>query len=84
MEDVDLHYAKEHLEELISRARRGEDVRINDANGAAVKLTPLEGARETSGTRRLGHLQGKIPPPTDDVFAPMNEEELMDWYGDDA
>lgn len=29
MEDVDLRHAKEHLEELIERAARGEDVRIS-------------------------------------------------------
>lgn len=30
MEDVDLRQAKEHLEELFERARRGEDVAISD------------------------------------------------------
>lgn len=34
MDDVTLAYAKEHLEELIERARRGEDVRITDGKGA--------------------------------------------------
>ena len=40
MEDVDVRHAKEHLEELIERARRGEDVRIADPKGGSVRLTP--------------------------------------------
>ena len=38
IEDVSLTHAKEHLEELIERARRGEDVRIVDANHGDVRL----------------------------------------------
>ena len=34
--------------------------------------------------RRLGLLEGKIPPPPDDFFDPMDEDELKLWYGDDA
>ncbi len=78
MEDVDLRHAKEHLEELIERARRGEDVRISDAKGGAVKLTPVSSAPGLTAPRVLdtmppfvplkaprvpGRLAGKIPPP---------------------
>ena len=41
MEDVDLRHAKEHLEELIERARRGEDVRIADAGRGTVRLVTV-------------------------------------------
>jgi antitoxin (DNA-binding transcriptional repressor) of toxin-antitoxin stability system len=98
MEDVDLRHAKEHLEELIERARRGEDVRISDAKGGAVRLTPVLGAgpdltapRITDTmppfvpqkeARMLGHLDGKVPLPPDGFFDSMSEEELKDWYGD--
>jgi hypothetical protein len=34
--------------------------------------------------RRLGALEGKIPLPPDDFFAPMSESELKDWCGDDV
>ncbi len=84
MEDVDLRHAKEHLEELIARARRGEDVRISDPEGGAVKLTPVEVAAPVARKpRRLGLLEGIIPPPSDDFFDPLSEEELKLWYGDD-
>jgi prevent-host-death family protein len=99
MEDVDLRHAKEHLEELIERARRGEDVRISDANGGAVKLTPIGSAPDLTAARvldtmppfvplkeprKLGHLKGVIPPPPDDFFDPLTDEELKDWYGEVA
>lgn len=41
MEDVDLRYAKEHLEELIERAARGEDVRISGSRLGPVRLQPV-------------------------------------------
>jgi hypothetical protein len=41
MEDVTLAHAKEHLEELIERAARVEEVRISDPKVGTVKLTPV-------------------------------------------
>ena len=35
-----------------------------------------------TGKRQLGRLRGKIPPPPDDFFDPLSEEELKLWYGD--
>jgi antitoxin (DNA-binding transcriptional repressor) of toxin-antitoxin stability system len=100
MEDVDLRHAKEHLEELMERAKRGEDVRINDPKIGTVKLTIVESPAPAAGSqrvidtmepfvplkqkRKLGQLQGKIQPVPDEFFDPMTDEELKDWYGDDA
>ena len=84
MEDVDLRHAKEHLEELIARARRGEDVRISDPEGGAVKLTPVEVVAPVARKpRRLGLLEGKMKVP-ERLMEPMTDEELKDWYGEDA
>jgi hypothetical protein len=97
MEDVDLRQAKEHLEELFERARRGENVAISDPKLGRVWLTrnkPLDptAPRITDQMepfvplkqpRRLGELAGKIPPPPDSFFDPLSEEELKDWYGED-
>jgi antitoxin (DNA-binding transcriptional repressor) of toxin-antitoxin stability system len=99
MEEVDLRHAKEHLEELIERARRGEDVRISDPKAGTVRLLPVQGAgpdltapRVTDTMppfvplkepRVLGHLKGKMQVPAR-LMEPMSEEELRDWYGDDA
>ena len=81
MEDVDLHHAREHLEELVARARRGEDVRISDPKVGTVKLTPVDCEGDTAQLpkRQLGFLEGIIPPPPDDFFDPMSESELKDW-----
>ena len=98
MEDVTLAEAKERLEELIARAQRGEDVRIVDPKVGKVRLTvvrevDLLAPRVTdtmppfvplAHDRVLGHLEGTIPPPPDGFFDPLTEEELKDWYGDDA
>ena len=85
MENVTLAHAKEHLEELVARAARGEDVRIVDPNIGTVRLTPIDDMQHAAPKRRrLGLLDGKIPPPPDDFFDPLNQEELKDWYGDDA
>ena len=45
MEDVTLAQAKEHLEELVARAARGEDVRIKDPKHGSVRLTPVRYCR---------------------------------------
>ena len=96
MEDVDLRHAKEHLEDLIERARRGEDVRITDAKLGTVRLMAVSTGPSVSritdtmppfvplkAPRVPGRLEGKILPPPDDFFDPLTEEELKDWYGDD-
>ena len=41
MEDVTVAEAKEKLEDLISRAASGEDVRITDARLGTVRLLPV-------------------------------------------
>ena len=54
MNSVDLRHAKEHLEELIERARRGEDVRIADAKGGCRASLARLRAR-SDGSARPGH-----------------------------
>lgn len=84
MEDVTLAHAKEHLEELVARAARGEEVHIVDARLGKVKLIALEEApKSPRKPRRLGLLEGTMKVP-ERLLEPMTEEELKDWYGDDA
>jgi prevent-host-death family protein len=81
MENVTLADAKEHLEDLIERASRGEDVRIVDAKIGSVRLTPIKiGEQAARKPRRLGILEGKMKPPAD-LMEPMSEAELSEWYG---
>jgi antitoxin (DNA-binding transcriptional repressor) of toxin-antitoxin stability system len=96
MDDVNLAEAKDHLEELMARAARGEDVRITDPKLGTVKLLSvtrepdLTAARVTDTMepfvplqqdRAPGRWKGKWTIP-DSFFDP--EEELKDWYGDEA
>ena len=97
MEDVTIAHAKEHLEELIARAARGEEVHIADPKLGKVRLSPVRepdlfAARATdfmepfvplAENRRPGHLKGKMKVPAR-LMEPMSEEELRDWYGDNA
>ena len=97
MEDVDLRHAKEHLEELVERAARGEDVRITDPKLGTVRLTALRREPDVLAPRVTdtmepfvpqkedrvpGRLAGKMKVPAR-LMEPMGEEELRDWYGDD-
>ena len=97
MEDVSLAQAKDHLEELIERAARGEDIRISDAKFGTVRLTPISApdllAPRVTDTmepfvplakdRVPGRLKGRMKVPAR-LMEPMTEEELRDWYGDDV
>jgi antitoxin (DNA-binding transcriptional repressor) of toxin-antitoxin stability system len=85
MEDVTLAHAKEHLEDLIERAARGEDVRISDPKLGTVRLEPV--ARQPKGeasaahqSRKPGRLKGKLTVPQR-LMEPISEQELRDWYG---
>lgn len=84
MEDVDLRHAKEHLEELLERAARGEDVRISDPRLGIIRLTAVAGVVEkgASAKRLPGRWKDRIPEPPSDFFDPMPDVELKDWYGD--
>jgi antitoxin (DNA-binding transcriptional repressor) of toxin-antitoxin stability system len=96
MDDISLPDAKEHLEELLARAVRGEDVRITDPKVGTVKLTAVNpnfaaAIRATdlmepfvplAHKRVPGRLVGIVPPPPDDFFDPLPDEELKHWYGE--
>jgi antitoxin (DNA-binding transcriptional repressor) of toxin-antitoxin stability system len=97
MDEVSIADAKNHLEDLIARVARGEDVRITDPKHGTVKLlqmpreADLTASRVTDtmepfvplqGKRKLGHLRGSMVVPTR-LMEPMDEAELRDWYGVD-
>jgi antitoxin (DNA-binding transcriptional repressor) of toxin-antitoxin stability system len=84
MENVTLDHARVHLEELIERAARGEDIRISDPKLGTVRLQAVAGTVEQEGKpraeRRPGRWKGKFTVPAR-LFEPMTEEELKLWYG---
>jgi antitoxin (DNA-binding transcriptional repressor) of toxin-antitoxin stability system len=86
MEQVTLAEAKEHLDDLLQRAARGEDVRIADPSFGTVKLQPVPAAAsgDTPKRKRVpGAWKVRLPEPPPGFFDPMAEEELKDWYGDE-
>ena len=85
MEDVDLRHAKEHLEDLIARAARGEDVRIAQPGLATVRLMVVGAAVDAmvKTERRPGRWKNRLKVPDEELLAPMSEEELKLWYGED-
>ena len=84
MDGIPIEQAKEQLDELVARAARGEDVTIVDEKARAFRLTQVAQQDGAERRRQFGHLKGTIPPPPDDFFDPLSEEELEDWYGKDA
>jgi prevent-host-death family protein len=97
MDTVTVKDAKEQLEELLEKAARGEDVRISDAKHGTVRLTSVR-APDTTTPRATDAMAPFVPLPEDRVpgrlkgkmkvparlMDPMSEDELKDWYGDDA
>lgn len=71
---ISVHAAKTNLSKLIEAVERGERVVITRHGAPAVELIPARKARV-----RLGGLKGQVAPPPDDVFAPMDADELRDW-----
>ena len=86
MEDVDLRHAKEHLEDLIERARRGEDVRIADPGRGTVRLVAVPtgvGDASPFPPRIFGQWKHLDEIPEERMFAPLTDEELA-WLSGEA
>ncbi len=84
MERVTLDYAREHLDELMERARQGEELEITDPQHGTVVLRAAKAEQAVSPAvqPRSGLWKGRVPPPPDDFFDPLSEEDLALWYGD--
>ncbi len=87
MEDVTLTHAKEHLEELIARAARGEDVRISDPKLGTVRLQPVaqppDAIEPPFPPRIPGQWTGRFNVP-ERLFEPLTEEELAWLSGEQS
>jgi prevent-host-death family protein len=78
---VTIHQAKTNLSKLIARAEAGEEVVIMRGKEPVVRLTPIS-SRKRKPT--FGMLKGKMPElPDEFFFAPLPEEELRLWEGED-
>jgi antitoxin (DNA-binding transcriptional repressor) of toxin-antitoxin stability system len=88
MEDVSLAHAKEHLEELIARAAKGEDVCISDPKYGSIRLTIAKERREGAAPhypkRVPGLMKGLVHISDQDLLAPLTEDELSWLSGEDS
>ena len=83
MDDVSIAQAKEHLEELIARAAKGEEVLISDPALGTVRLQSVGSTQHKRQKRVAGHLAGQFRVP-EGLFDPLPEDELRRWTGEDS
>jgi prevent-host-death family protein len=77
MDTIPLSEAKEHLEDLIARAARGEDVRISDpVHGTARIVVEPTAAPALHPKRVPGRWKGRIHIPEDRLLEPLSDAEL--------
>lgn len=76
-----IHQAKTNLSKLIARAEAGEVVVIMRGKEPVARLTSIS---ERKRKPSFGMLKGKMPSlPDEFFFAPLPEEELRLWEGED-
>ena len=77
MDAIPLAEAKEHLEDLIARAARGEEVRIADPVHGTARLIVETAAAAMPGAKRVpGRWKGRIHIPEDRLLEPLSEDEV--------
>ena len=74
-EQLELAQAKGRFDELLNRARAGEEIVFLDGGQPVVKLVP---AQDNPRARVAGMFKGQIWM-SDDFSAPLTDEELKDW-----
>ena len=83
MERYDVVYAREHLDELMERARRGEEITISDPDKGDLRLVPAPGSGHTRKRIVFGQWKRLAEIPEDRLLAPLSDEELA-WLSGEA
>lgn len=78
MAQVNIHEAKTHLSQLLTRAALGEDIIIAKSGKPIVRLVPIE---EPFQDRILGQDEGLFTVP-DDFDEPLPEDILSAFEGE--
>ena len=74
-----IYEAKTNLSKLLELSTKGKKIVIAKAGKPGWEIIPIV---EKKPKRIPGKLKGKIWY-TENCFAPMNDDELKDWYGED-
>jgi len=72
---LEIKDAKNRIDELLDRARSGEEFVLAEQGNPVVRITP---AAAPGGTRVFGEFQGKVWM-SDDFTAPLSGEDLAEW-----
>jgi antitoxin (DNA-binding transcriptional repressor) of toxin-antitoxin stability system len=74
--------ARNHLPELLKKADAGEEVIITFGREKreAYRIIPI---KPKPRKKRLGFLEGIVPPPGPEFFEPLSDDELALWNGED-
>lgn len=83
MDDVSLTHAKEHLEDLIARARAGEEVCVSDPKLGTVRLVPVDRSQSPRPKRVIGQWKDKFEVPAR-LFEPLTDDDLQWLSGEDS
>jgi antitoxin (DNA-binding transcriptional repressor) of toxin-antitoxin stability system len=86
MDQYDINYAREHLDELVGKAARGEEVMIEVPGQGTFRLQQLAEAPADKPQRRrpiLGQWKGRLTVP-ERLFEPLTEEELAWLSGEQS
>ncbi len=70
---MDVAEAKARWDEIVARARRGEEIVLSDHGQAVVRITSASNGG--NGTRVFGEYAGKVRI-ADDFTAPLSDDEL--------
>jgi len=76
---VALNEAREHLDELLDRAERGEEIVIERVGKVPMQLVPLIQAGGRPEKRIGGQNLLGVTYVAPDWNAPMTDEELQEW-----
>ena len=77
---VTIDAAQGQLAELVEAATSGEEVVLAIGGTPVAKIVALEAPAKRPF--KFGLLEGKLAPPPDDFFDPLNPEEQALWDGD--
>ena len=79
MKTVTAAYARAHLPELLEYVSRGNRVTIERHRKPIAEIGPSPAAERP--VPKFGTLKGKARIVDPQAFAPLNDDELKEWYG---